>query len=176
MSLEMIHIYFGTGKGKTSILNGSVIRALGAGISVEYFRFFKNISSAEDKYLNSILKINFSSFYKSSKKFIWNMNKEEIKKLNSETLIGISKFAKSIKGLENKLVIADEILDAIINKIISDEELAFILSQKGPNVEIMMSGHILPKKCAIIANLISEVKCIKHYYNEGISIRKGIEL
>ena len=178
MEKGYVHIYYGDGKGKTSILNGSAIRAAMQGLNVEYLRFFKNIKSGEYLFFSnndSKLKIKFSSFYHFSSKFIWEMNPDEIQKFKKETLEGIKYFEKIIKNKNIDLVLADELLDAIINKFITDEELAKMLMNKSENVEVMLSGHILPKKCSEISDLITTLKKSKHYFDKGLNARKGIE-
>lgn len=60
-----IHIYKGEGKGKTTILNGMVVRALGNNLKVSYLRFLKNRSSGEIAFFKSNNKINLESFYES---------------------------------------------------------------------------------------------------------------
>jgi len=171
-----IHIYYGNGRGKTSILNGTCIRALGANLKVIYLRFFKNRPSAElDFFKNYKIKLEIISFYKSSTKFIWNMNEQERKIFYEEHLQGLNYFAKIIKEGKYDVVIADEIIDVVTNKIVSDLQLANILKQKANHVEVLLSGHMLPLECSKIANLISEIKLVKHYYNQGVKARQGIE-
>ena len=71
LKIGFIHMYYGNGRGKTSILNGSAIRALGSNLKVLYLRFFKNRPSAEiDFFKNNNLNLKIISFYKSSTKFI----------------------------------------------------------------------------------------------------------
>jgi|GEM_PF-929983 len=64
-----IHIYKGEGRGKTSILNGMVIRALGNNLRVYYLRFLKNRPSGEIDFLEATGKLEIKSFYQSSQKF-----------------------------------------------------------------------------------------------------------
>lgn len=171
-----IHIYYGYGKGKTSILNGSALRALDGNFNkIYYLRFLKNRPTGENKFLENNKKIIFKSFYGFSDKFIWNMNEEERKEFKKETLVGVKYLENILKSEHNVLILCDEILDIIVNKFISDEELAKIIKSKNDDIEIMMSGHTLPKVFFEISNLISYVKPIKHYFNEGLSARKGIE-
>ncbi len=172
-----IHIYYGNGKGKTSILNGSAIRAVSRNLNIEYLSFLKNIKGGEFSFFQEQLKnkINFHSFYSFSSKFIWEMNDEERKQFKKESLVGVRYLEKIIKSKKIDLIICDEILDLVINEIITQDELCRILQTKSENVEIMLSGHKLPNKCKEIADLISEVNLVKHYFDRGIKARKGIE-
>lgn len=64
-----IHIYKGEGKGKTTILNGMVVRALGNNLNVSYLRFLKNRPSGEIDFFKNNSKVKIESFYESSQKF-----------------------------------------------------------------------------------------------------------
>lgn len=64
-----IHIYKGEGKGKTTIIDRMVIRALGNNLKVSYLRFLKNRPSGEIAFFKSNNKVNLESFYESSQKF-----------------------------------------------------------------------------------------------------------
>ncbi|AGR40804.1 cob(I)yrinic acid a,c-diamide adenosyltransferase [Spiroplasma taiwanense] len=77
MKKRYLHIYCGEGKGKTSILNGTAIRAIGAGLKVKYIRFLKNRETSENKVLEKI-GIKIENYYHFSKKFVWEMNLEEV--------------------------------------------------------------------------------------------------
>ncbi len=173
-----IHIYYGDGKGKTSILNGAIIRAISYNKKIEYLSFFKNIKTGEFIFFNKLQKKNnfsFNTFYNFSNKFIWDMDDYEIKKLKKESLKGLEYFKKIINSKNIDLVIADEILDLIINKFISSNEFANILQNRNKSIEIMLSGHVLPKECIDVVDLISKVSKEKHYFDKGIKARKGIE-
>ena len=108
----MIHIYYGMGKGKTSILNGSAIRALGAGMKVKYLRFLKNRPTSENKILAS-LGIEIEDFHFNNKKFIWEMNDSERVQLKKDTAIGIDKFAELVKDNTIDMLLCDELSDCI---------------------------------------------------------------
>ncbi|WP_425376699.1 cob(I)yrinic acid a,c-diamide adenosyltransferase [Spiroplasma endosymbiont of Aleiodes alternator] len=86
-----IHIYKGEGRGKTSILNGMVIRALGNNLNVSYLRFLKNRPSGEINFLKQNTKLKIESFYESSQKFFWEMDEEEKNKLKQETNYGLTR-------------------------------------------------------------------------------------
>ncbi len=176
MKKGYIHFYYGMGRGKTSILNGSVIRALGSNLNLEYLRFFKNRESAEFIFFKKCgYDFKISSFYKFSTKFIWEMDATEYQIFKKETLEGMEYFKKIIQNPKFDLIIGDELLDVVTNKMLTDAELYEILKLKHPSVEIMLSGHILPKKCATIADLISYIEPKKHYLSNGQIARPGIE-
>lgn len=171
------HIYYGTGKGKTSILNGMTIRALGNNWKVKYLRFLKNRKSGEIVFFQALNNSNLTlqSFYSSSDKFIWDMNDDERKVFKAEMLVGIEQLKQDLLNPKIDMIVCDELLDCVINKFISEEELIAIIKTKIPRIELAISGHYISDAWIKVADLVSEVKPIKHYFNAGVSGREGIE-
>jgi len=169
----MTHIYWGLGKGKTSTLNGSAIRAKGAGIKVVVFRFLKGRETSEDK----ILKKFDINVYKdqSSEKFVIQMNEEEFKKTKEELNKTIKKLKKIFNSYE--MIILDEFIDLAAENVnlMSEDEIISIIESLGDDKEILISGHTKLEKLFKKADLITEYTPTKHYFEQGIKARKGIE-
>lgn len=170
-----IHIYKGEGKGKTSILNGMVIRALGNNLRVYYLRFLKNRPSGEIDFLKATGKLEIKSFYQSSQKFFWEMNNKEKDQLKIETNQGLQ-YLKSLTQRDDiDLIVVDEILGCIQNGLIAEKELIAILTTRKPTIEIALSGRYVPPNLEQIADLVSEINNKKHYFETGQIARKGID-
>jgi len=169
----MIHIYWGFGKGKTSTLNGSTIRAKGAGMSVVVFRFLKGKNTSEDILLKK-LGINV---YKtqSSEKFVFQMNDEEFNKTKQE----LEKIINKLKEVAPKyeMVILDEFIDLAANNVnlMTEDEIISLVNSLGDDKEILISGHTKLNKLFNNADLITEYSPTKHYFQKGVKARKGIE-
>jgi cob(I)alamin adenosyltransferase len=73
------------------------------------------------------------------------------------------------------IVVLDEINIALDKKLITVQEIVDLLQQKPPNLHIILTGRSAPKKLIQIADLVSEVKEIKHPFRKGILAQKGIE-
>lgn len=170
-----IHIYKGEGKGKTSILNGMVIRALGNNLKVSYLRFLKNRPSGEINFLQATNNVKIESFYKSSQKFYWEMNENEKNTLKIETNMGLARLAVLSQSDDIDLIVVDEILGCIQNNLINEQDLIMILKNKKPHLEIALSGRYASFALEQCADLISEVKPIKHYFALGQIAREGID-
>lgn len=169
-----VHVYYGNGKGKTSILNGMAIRALGANHQVCYIRFLKNRETSENKILEQ-LGVSINNFYYFSEKFIWEMNQEEREKFKAETQKGFNFLKDQLKKAAWDLILIDEILGTIENKFIDINELIKILKERQPHQEIVLSGRPYFNELDEISDLVSEVKEIKHYFSQKVAPRKGIE-
>lgn len=170
-----IHIYKGEGKGKTSILNGMVVRALGNNLKVYYLRFLKNQPSGEIDFLQKTQQITIKNFYQSSTKFFWEMNEQEKNILKKETCQGLEYLKKISQNDDVDLIVVDEILGCIQNNLIEEKELISILKNKKPNIEIALSGRYASLALEQIADLISEINAKKHYFDSGQIARKGID-
>ncbi len=170
-----IHIYKGEGRGKTSILNGMVIRALGNNLRVYYLRFLKNRSSGEINFLEATGKLEIKSFYQSSQKFFWEMNNEEKNNLKTETQQGLQYLKTLTQRDDVDLIVVDEILGCIQNGLIKEQELITILIARKPTIEIALSGRYVPPSLEQIADLVSEINNKKHYFEKGQGARKGID-
>lgn len=168
----MLHIYWGLGKGKSSTLNGMALRAKGADLKVGIFRFLKGRTSSEDDVLR---RAGFSVFnFSSNDKFVRDMSPEEAFKARSEALSGL----QFISFNKNKydLIIIDELLDLCahnVNFITEDHLVQFLEVLK--NKEVAISGHTHLNRVFDMADLITEYKPTKHYFEKGIKARKGIE-
>jgi len=76
---------------------------------------------------------------------------------------------------EYDLVVLDEATIAIYYKLFSVEELIALLKSKPERTEIIVTGRYAPDALIELADLVSEMKEIKHYYTKGIEARTGIE-
>lgn len=170
-----IHIYKGEGKGKTTILNGMVVRALGNNLNVSYLRFLKNRPSGEIDFFKNNSKVKIESFYESSQKFFWEMDDKEKTILKQETNEGLKRLVILSQSDNVDLIVVDEILGCIQNNLIKEQDLIKILKNKKSNIEIAISGRYASFALEQVVDLISEVKPIKHYFQQGQIAREGID-
>lgn len=167
----LVQIYFGSGKGKTTCAIGQGLRATGHGFKVYMIQFMKG----EIKYgeINAIKKIeNFNVKQFGRKELIAEADEFDIEE-GKKAL----EFAKEIiMSDEYDIVILDEVGYAVYMNIIDVDELIDIINNRPPNVEIIITGRVVHPKLKLIADLITEMRLIKHYYvTQGIKARFGIE-
>jgi len=166
----MFSIYTGKGRGKTTASLGLLIRARGAGLNCYLVKFLKKQVSNEDKILSKI-KINHKEF--GSNKFIIN---KPSKKDKEEALKAIKQIYTIINTKKANLLVLDEINLAIYYNLITIKEAKNIIKEcKKKGIELVFTGRYANKELIKIADLVSEIKEIKHYYNQGIKARKGFE-
>ncbi len=166
----MLHIYYGFGRGKTSTLNGTILRTLSANISVEYFRFLKGVKTGEDPQLKK-LGVEVQNFHETDK-FTKDMTEEEKKRTRVTVLKGLEK----IKNSKADAIFLDEFLDLVETQHASEEEIWDAIEEHFKNgKDILISGHYKLEKFFSNADLITEFTPIKHYLDKGVKAKKGIE-
>lgn len=168
-----VQIYTGNGKGKTTAAIGQAVRAAGFGLKTYIAQFMKEYPYNE---LNSLtyLKewITIEQFCGDD--FVYRKelpDKNEIDKARR----GLAKAKAKMLSGNYDIIILDEICVSIYFGLFNDEEVLTFIKQKPGNVEIILTGRYCPDKLLERADLVTEMKEIKHYYQDGVLSRKGIE-
>ncbi len=170
----LIQVYTGDGKGKTTAAFGLAIRAAGRGLKVAIVQFLKTDVTGE---LFSIEKIGEIKFIRvnTNSKFTWEMNDEELTALAAETKEGFNTARKLAQSNEYDLLIMDEFIHSIHKEYVEKEEVIRFLKNRPLGLEVVMTGRNAPDWLIEIADLVTEMKCIKHPMQEGVPARIGIE-
>ena len=168
-----VQIYTGNGKGKTTAALGLALRAAGHGKKTFIGQFLKAQDYGELhalKKLGSLITI--QQFGRSS--FIHvteDTNPEDV----AMVLEGIMTCLKAMLSGKYDLIILDEINVAIYFKLIKVEEIHSFLDRKPEHVEVVLTGRFAPDSLIERADLVTEMKEIKHYYTKNVRARDGIE-
>jgi cob(I)alamin adenosyltransferase len=171
----LVQVYTGHGKGKTTAAAGLALRAAGRGLKVAFIQFMKSDESGEVIYIeNNIPEITFRRF-NDQKKFPWHMNNEELGILKADTLRGIDFAGKLMAAGEADVIILDEIMAACGRGFISYGEILQMLRSRHDGVEVVMTGRDAPAEIIAAADLVTEMKNVKHPLEKGIAARTGIE-
>ena len=177
MKLEkgLVQIYTGEGKGKTTAAIGQGIRAYGNGLKVYMLQFLKGGKTGELKTIDELGE-NFKIFrFEKPKDFTWNLTDEEKEELRLEIREGYNFILDVIKENKCDVLIIDEVMAVLSNKFLSVEEVTYIIDNKPETMELILTGRNVPKEILEKSNLVTEMKCIKHYFSEGVPAREGIE-
>ena len=167
----MLQIYTGNGKGKTTASLGLGLRAVGAGEKVLLIQFLKDGKSSEIKTIEKIKNFDFRSFGR--KGFVIKNNL--LKKDFNLAMQGFNFTEKAVKSKKYNLVILDEMNTANYFGLIKIEDLIGLIKKTPSKMELILTGRNASKKLIQLADLVTEMKEVKHYYKEGIKSRKGIE-
>lgn len=170
-----VQIYTGNGKGKTTAAVGQGIRSCGDGLKVYMVQFLKGGDTGE---LHSLKKLepDFKVFrFERPRGFFWTLSDEEKKELK----VDIDKafdFCKNVfENRECDLLIMDEIMGVITNKLLTVDEIVKFIKSKPKSMELIMTGRDVPDEIIAEADLVTEMREIKHYFSKGVHARRGIE-
>lgn len=165
-----IQVYTGNGKGKTTAALGVALRAVCAGNRVFMGQFMKGQNYSELKAPEYLPGLHIEQFGDP------NFCKGEPSQSDYENAAkGLERLKEVLPGGEYDLVIMDEINTAMFFKILKVDAVLELLELKPEKVEVIMTGRYAPEEIIERADLVTEMKEIKHYYNKGVKARKGIE-
>lgn len=172
-----IQVYTGDGKGKTTASLGLAMRALGRNWKVLLIMFTKG----GNKYgelnsfcnLSETIKKNLTIHQAGTEHIIYSDNiTEEDRKIITDGW-GLAK--KAIQNNEYHLLILDELNIALALNIIDIDDVVETLKNKPDRMEIVLTGRNANEKIIDIAHLVSRIDPVKHYWDIGVSARRGIE-
>lgn len=167
-----IQVYTGDGKGKTTAALGISLRAVCAGKKVFFGQFVKGMKYSELEAANMLPNFEMEQFGRDS--FVIGNPKEEDLKLAEEGLKRIECIVTNGDYCYD-IVVLDEVNIAMHFGLLNIDRVVDILQRKNPEIEIILTGRYAPDKIIEIADLVTEMKEIKHYYKNGVAARVGIE-
>lgn len=170
MDRGQIHIYTGNGKGKTTAALGISLRAVCAGKKVFFGQFIKGMDYSELRAAEYLPGFEIHQFGRDC--FIYNKPTEEDISAAKE---GLKVCGEVLKNMDYDIVVLDELNVALYYKLFSVEEVIRILEERAEKLEVIITGRYAPQELIDMADLVTEMKEIKHYYRKGIQARKGIE-
>jgi len=166
-----VQVYTGDGKGKTTAALGLAIRAVGAGLRVFIAQFVKGMEYSELKVLRKFSDSVVVRQY-GRNCFIYREPEEKDRELARE---GLQEVQKVAAGGQYDLVILDEANIATYFNLFPVEDLLELIRRRADNVEIVITGRRADARVVEAADLVTEMKEVKHYYRKGVQARDGIE-
>jgi cob(I)alamin adenosyltransferase len=168
-----VQVYTGGGKGKTTAALGLALRAAGHGLKTYIGQFLKGQDYGELASVKNISPlITVEQFGR--KGFIHvteNPDEEDFQRARD----GLEKCFKAMKSSKYRIIILDEINVAVHFKLLTEDQVHQFLDKKPEGIEIILTGRYAPESFIERADLVTEMKEIKHYYKRGVQARKGIE-
>ncbi|MBP5201324.1 cob(I)yrinic acid a,c-diamide adenosyltransferase [bacterium] len=165
-----VQVYTGNGKGKTTASFGLALRAAMAGKKVFIGQFVKGMPYSELKAPEYIRNIEIKQY--GADCFIVKAPTEHDIKIARD---GLHEMAEILKSGKYDVVIMDEANIALFYKLFSPEELIEAVRNRAEHVEVIITGRYAPQEIIDFADLVTEMKEIKHYYTKGVEARTGIE-
>ncbi len=170
-----IQIYTGNGKGKTTAAVGLATRAAGNKYRVCMVQFLKSDETGELQSAKLMAPYFTIHRFERPRDFFWNLNDEEKIELKKDIQVAYEFCLKQLIEKNCDILIMDEIMGTLTNKLITEEQLLHLIDIKPDDIELVMTGRDVPESIMARANLVTEMKDLKHYFNEGVPARRGIE-
>lgn len=172
MEKGYVQIYTGNGKGKTTAALGLITRAVGNNFKVFFIQFMKGREYGE---LNTIANFKTVTHERyGTGKFIRKkelVTEEDIKLART----GYESLKKALLSSNYDIVVADEIIGTLKFDLITVDEIKYLIKNKPQTTEFILTGRNAPVELIELADLVTEMKEVKHYFQKGVPARVGIE-
>lgn len=185
--LGLVHVYTGNGKGKTTASLGLALRALGHGYKVCVVQFLKGASySGEVLASKNLPNLTIAQFGEpcpwgeqiaegklecGSCRFCFSVYSEDKKKAGE----ALEYAKKVLSSGEYGLVILDEINNALFKNLVPIEHILKLIVEKSQHTELVLTGRNAPPELLGVADIVTEMKEVKHPLKKGVGSRRGIE-
>lgn len=178
----MLHVYTGDGKGKTTSVIGLAIRAVGSGKKVLFVQFDKgpidNSYYSERTVLRTMENVTLISTgcerMSNGQEFRFGIEQRDLE----EAQRGVRETLSAIDSGKFDMIILDEIITGVSYGLLKPESVEEIINRWRENSrtsELVLSGRGASEQLIEQADLVTEMRSIKHYFDRGIPARKGIE-
>jgi cob(I)alamin adenosyltransferase len=168
----LVQVYTGNGKGKTTAALGQALRACGHGMKALMIQFMKGSTNYGEVMVCEAVpgfRIVQSGLPTFVKKF--NPSEEDLRLARE----GMDLARKTVEEGRVDLLILDEINVAIDYGLVELSEVLDLLKKRPPGMEMILTGRYAPAEILEVADLVTEMKEIKHHYAAGTQMREGIE-
>ncbi len=174
----LVQIYTGDGKGKTTAAFGLALRAAGQGNKVLIYQFLKPASL--DVGERFALQLGAVRIRVESLDVEWDMTKsfkdpKQIAKAQAAISEALKRIAETGEKRFYDVLILDEIVFCLSKGLAKLEDIRNIIDKRDPAVEIVLTGRGATKELTGLADLVTEMKKIKHPFDKGTGARRGIE-
>ncbi len=166
-----VQVYTGDGKGKTTAALGLALRAVGAGLKVYLAQFIKRGAYSE---INALKRFSDSVTVEQFGCGRFAKGKPSAEDISAARK-GLARIKEIISSGQYAVVILDEANVAVSCGLLGVQDLLDIIDLKPEDMELVITGRDAAPQILEKADLVSEVNAIKHYFQNGVTARIGIE-
>ena len=178
---NVVIVYTGEGKGKTSASLGLMLRALGTGWKVAYIQFVKSWDVGEHKAIRQIQTIYKDTLllYKGGKGF-YNAGKLSAKNVSNKQHQAVAKstydFAlKTISGVQYDLVICDEINNSVHDGLLPESAIPKLIKARNKKTSLCLTGRDFPEQFVKLTDIATNMTKLKHHFDDKFLANPGID-
>jgi len=166
-----VQVYTGNGKGKTTAALGLILRAAGAGMRALLVQFLKNPDYSEHRALKSLGDLVTIRTFGGDRRIGSPVTDEDRRKAAE----GLEFLRSALASGDYDLVVADEINVAAMIGVLSEEDVLALIDARPSGVELVLTGRGATEAVTGRADLVTEMREVRHYFSAGVQARRGIE-
>lgn len=173
----LVQVYTGDGKGKTTAALGLALRAAGQGNKVLIYQFLKpsSLDIGERKAI-----VSFPSIKLETLNIEWDMaeslhDPKAVSKVKAAIHDSLEMLTDSASKRQYDILILDEIIYCLSKGLVTLEDIKNLFEKRDKQVELVLTGRGAKKELLDLADLVTEMKKVKHPFDKDISARRGIE-
>jgi cob(I)alamin adenosyltransferase len=171
LSKGYVQVYTGDGKGKTTAALGLAMRAAGHGMRTYIGQFMKGQPYGELDALRDIPAITVEQYGD-----VRCIHREEVTPEHiAQAQRGLARAREAMLSDQYDIVVLDEVNVTIWFGLLTVEEVLAFLDERPDHVEVILTGRRAPQELIERADLVTEMREVKHYYQRGVPARQGIE-
>jgi cob(I)alamin adenosyltransferase len=168
-----VQVYTGNGKGKTTAALGLAFRAAGRGFKTYIAQFLKGRPTGEVEAAKKLAPlIRIEPFGR--KGFLTVKDGPEDEDI-TRAGAGLKRALEAMLSGDYRIVVLDEVNTAVHFKVLPEQDVLDFLDRRPAGVEVVLTGRYAPESFIVRADLVTEMKAVKHYYDRGVKAREGIE-
>jgi cob(I)alamin adenosyltransferase len=180
----LVHVYTGDGKGKTTAALGLSLRAVGYGMKVCFIQFMKGDMDLGERKSAARLAPELEIHWFCAPRWgdaakappgtpWWQLPPSDEDRDQAQNGMAFARTA--VTSGDYGIVVLDEVFNALRYELISLDQILSLICAKPPAVELVLTGRGAPDDVIRAADLVTEMKPVKHPYQAGVSARRGIE-
>ena len=168
-----ILIFTGDGKGKTTAALGMAARASGHGMRSLIVQFVKGSDGSGE--LDAFVKIPEIEIVQTGCGFVPPPEGEKFAEHKSRAEQGLELAARAIRSGGDDIVVLDEVCVAVWKNLLEEKAVLAVISEAKPDSIVALTGRNAPPAFVEAADTVTEMKCVKHGYTQGIKAQRGVE-
>ena len=166
-----IQVYTGDGKGKSTAAFGLAMRAAGRGLRVLILQFMKADPTWGEIVSARKLGIEVAQCGLDH----WVIKGEASDDDLAAAATGFERARAMVLSGDYDVVVLDELVTAVFFELVTVDAVLALFFQRPPGVELVLTGRRCPPEIVAAADLVTEMRPLKHYYDAGVEAREGIE-
>jgi len=166
-----VHVYTGDGKGKTTAAIGLAVRAAGHDRWTYIGQFMKGQEYGELVALEQLPQVTIEQYGDEGC-----IGKDEVTESHvRHAVAGLARARVAMLSGRHDIVVLDEVNVALWFGLLTEDAVMSLIDERPAAVELVLTGRRAPQSLIDRADLVTEMNEAKHYYNDGVVARKGIE-